>query len=54
MKDIINGDLKRFEQLNSMIYDLIRSVNLKWLFDPVLHSSLDDFVSGKTEQLPNS
>ena len=27
-----------------MIYDLKRSVDLRWLFDPVLHSSLDDLV----------
>ena len=27
-----------------MIYDLKRSVNLRWLFDPVLHLSLDDLV----------
>ena len=30
--------------LNSMIYDLKRSVDLRWLFDPVLHSSSDDLV----------
>ena len=30
--------------VNSMIYDLKRSVYLKWLFDPVLHSSLDNIV----------
>ena len=30
-----------------MIYDLKRSVDLRWLFDPVLHSSLDDLVSNK-------
>ena len=29
-----------FDLLNSMIYDLKRSVDLRWLFDPVLHSSL--------------
>ena len=28
-----------FDLLNSMIYDLKRSVDLRWLFDPVLHSS---------------
>ena len=28
-----------------MIYDLNRSLDLRWLFDPVLHSSLDDLVS---------
>ena len=27
-----------------MIYDLKRSVDLRWLFDRVLHSSLDDLV----------
>ena len=27
-----------------MIYDLKRSVDLRWLFDPVLHSSFDDLV----------
>ena len=27
-----------------MIYDLIRPVDLRWLFDPVLYSSLDDLV----------
>ena len=27
-----------------MIYDLKRSVDLRWLFDPVLYSSLDDLV----------
>ena len=26
------------------IYDLKRSADLRWLFDPVLHSSLDDLV----------
>ena len=31
-----------------MIYDLRRSVDLRWLFDPVLHSSLDDLVSTET------
>ena len=31
--------------MNSMIYDLKRSVDLcRWLFDPVLHSFLDDLV----------
>ena len=33
-----------FDILNSMIYDLKRSVHLRWLFDPVLHSSSDDLV----------
>ena len=28
-----------------MIYDLKRSVGLRWLIDPVLHSSFDDLVS---------
>ena len=28
-----------------MIYDLKRSVDLRRLFDPILHSSLDDRVS---------
>ena len=35
---------RSFDLLNSMIYDLKRSVDLRWLFDPVLHSSLDDLV----------
>ena len=30
--------------LNSMIYNLKRSVHLRWLLDLVLHSSLDDLV----------
>ena len=30
--------------LNSLIYDLKRSVDLRWLFDPVLHSFLDYLV----------
>ena len=30
--------------LNSMIYDLKRCVDLRWLLDPLLHSSLDDLV----------
>ena len=33
-----------FDILNSMIYDLKISVDLRRLFDPVLHSSLDDLV----------
>ena len=33
-----------FDRLNSMIYDLKRSLHLRWLFDPVLHSSLDYLV----------
>ena len=36
--------LRFFDLLNSMIYDLKRSVDLRRLFDPVLHSSLDDLV----------
>ena len=35
---------RSFYLLNSMIYDLKRSVDLRWLYDPVLHSSLDDLV----------
>ena len=31
-------------QLNSMIYDLKRSLDLRFLLDPMLHSSLDDLV----------
>ena len=34
--------IKIFYLLNSMIYDR-RSVDLRWLFDPVLSSSLDNF-----------
>ena len=34
-----------FDLSNSMIYDLERSVDLRWLFDPMLHSSLDDLVT---------
>ena len=30
--------------LKSIIYDIKRYVDLRWLFDPVLHSSLDDLV----------
>ena len=30
-----------------MIYDLKRSLDLRWLLDPVLHSSLDDLVLWK-------
>ena len=37
-----------FDRLNSMIYDLKRSIHLRWLFDPVLHSSLDDLVFYRT------
>ena len=33
-----------FDILNSMIYDLKRSVDLRLLFDPVLHSPLDDLI----------
>ena len=35
---------RSFDLFNSKIYDLKRSVDLRWLFDPVLHSSLDDLV----------
>ena len=35
---------RSFDLLNSMIYDLKRSVDLRWLFDPLLHSSLHDLV----------
>ena len=35
---------RSFDLLNSMIYDLKRSVDLRQLFDPVLYSSLDDLV----------
>ena len=33
-----------FDLLNSMIYDLKRSVDLNWFIDQVLHSSFDDLV----------
>ena len=36
--------LRFFYLLNSMIYDLKRSVYLRWLFNPVQYSSLDDLV----------
>ena len=36
---------RSFDLLNSMIYDLKRSVDLRWLLDPVLYSSLGDLVS---------
>ena len=36
--------LWQFDLLNSMIYYLKRSVNLRRLFDPVLHSFLNDLV----------
>ena len=39
--------------LNSMIYDLKRSVDLRGLFDPVLHSSLDDLVICHSEVTQN-
>ena len=45
--------LRFFDLLNSMIYDLKRSEDLRWLFEPVLHSSLDDLVcqaAGVTNQ----
>ena len=35
---------RSFDLLKSMIYDLKRSFNLRKLFNPVLHSSLDDLV----------
>ena len=35
---------RSFYLLNSMIYDLKTSADPRWLFDPVLHSSLDDLV----------
>ena len=45
------GDGGGFQDLfNSMIYDLKRSVVLRLLFDPVLHSSLDDLVKLKHPQ----
>ena len=34
--------IKIFDLLNSMIFDLIRSIDLRWLFDPLL--SLDDLI----------
>ena len=34
-----------FDRLNSMIYDIKRSVDPRWLFDPVVDSSLDDLVT---------
>ena len=36
--------LRFFDLLNSMIYYLKRSLYLRWLFNPVQYSSLDDFV----------
>ena len=36
-----------FNLLNSMIYDLKRSIDLRWLFDLVLYSFLDDLVDAK-------
>ena len=33
-----------FDLLNSMMYDLKRSADIRQLFGPVLHSSLDDHV----------
>ena len=44
---------RSFDLLNSMIYDLKRSVDLRGLFDPVLHSSLDDLVICHTEVTNN-
>ena len=43
-----------FDLLNSMIYDLKRSVDLRRLFDPVLYSSLEDLVILMFENLPLS
>ena len=52
-KDVKRGDggvwegaasLRFFDLLNSMIFDLKRSVDLRSLFDLVLHSSFDDLV----------
>ena len=44
--DYIQTVSSRFnDQLNSMIYDLKRSVELRCLIDLVLHSSIDDLVS---------
>ena len=36
-----------FDLLNSIIYDLKISLDQRWLFDPGLHSSLDDLVMWK-------
>ena len=44
---------RSIDLLNSMIYDLKRFEDLRWLFDPVQHSSLDDLVcqaAGVTNQ----
>ena len=38
-----------FDPLNSLTYDLKRSKDLRWLFDLVLHSSLDDLVINSWE-----
>ena len=38
---------RSFDLLNSMIYDLKLSVDLRWLFDLVLHVSLEDLVFSK-------
>ena len=40
-----------FDLLNSMNFDLKRSVDLRWFFDPVLHSSLDDLVNKRKRWL---
>ena len=40
---------RSFDLLNSMICDLKRSVNQRWLFDPVIHSSLDDLVCSRSQ-----
>ena len=47
-KNASNAVSSRFlDLLNSIIYDLKRSLDQRWLFDPVLHSSLDDLVLWK-------
>ena len=43
-----------FDLLNFIIYDLKRSVDLRLLFDPVLHSSLDDLVLCTLILLPST
>ena len=40
-----------FDLLNSMNFDLKRSVDLRWFFDLVLHSSLDDLVNKRKRWL---
>ena len=44
---------RSLDLLNSVIYDLKGSVDLRGLFDPVLHSSLDDLVICHTEVTHN-